>query len=107
MLRSAPNRILHVLLACAFWFGLQLCFPQVLQAADVPGTVEEVSWRCMDPDDPNGAPNLVLDHDICPAQVLTFNATALLNAPCRTLGSAHGQGSFSLLPVEGVQPSAP
>jgi hypothetical protein len=104
MQRSASNSILNTLLACLLGFVLQLWFPQMLRAADLVGTGEELSWDSTNAEDAGGSGP---DHCLCAIGGFSLFAHFWLNDLFISPRPHVGRGGLSLIPLQGVQPSAP
>jgi hypothetical protein len=105
MARVVDSKVWRTLLACAILFGLQLWCPSALQAAELPHAIDEISMSPTDPSDPNGGDDgtdLVLA-----LHATSFGPLVLLNAPSELQRAEFESGLLSLLPVSGLQPSAP
>ncbi len=105
MARVVDSKVWRTLLACVILFGLQLWCPSALHAAEVPHAIDEISLSPTDPSDPNGT-------GPCADLVVALYATSFgplirVNAPSELKRAEYESGILSLLPVTGLQPSAP
>jgi hypothetical protein len=96
------DRILTMLFACMFWFGLQAWSPSVHQAAELPDAVVQVDhWGSDDRSSLLSDPGSVAPVH-CALTALSALYAAVELRPVDEVG-----GSWSLLPITGFHPSAP
>jgi hypothetical protein len=103
--RTITYQVRIALVAWIVLLGSVLTRPLTLRAADIPSATDELGFRSLDPEGPAGAgdPDLT---DL-PSYCASFEIPGAMD-PFHALGrAAIAGGSLSLLPVLGLQPSAP
>ncbi|HEX2616295.1 MAG TPA: hypothetical protein VHL57_02070 [Flavobacteriales bacterium] len=107
MSRTLENLFRTTLLACTLLFGLLVLSPQVLLAADVPDAVNAFSLEPSDLDDHDSGSGPDGGLAVLPASLPSFSTLLRLHASCTLTPASFEGGDPSLLPVTGLQPSAP
>lgn len=104
---TVDKKVRTTLLAFLLLFTAHLCFGQVVRAADLRNTMDQVDLRSMDTKDPSSKPGCDTDPAMLAMPGICLRAPLWLDAPPRSqAGDAEG-GTLSLLPATGLQPKAP
>lgn len=107
MSNLAPNRMRTLLWLCMLMLGLQFCVPSSLHAASFRSTVDELSLRSSDPEAPEHGPEFDGDVALLRSWGLLFHAPSMLVATVGRPADDDDRVARSLIPVVGIQPSAP